>query len=54
MDRALYLPEQWTDDRSRCKATGIPDLAIFATKPQLASAIAGVPCGWVTVDKVYG
>ena len=60
LDRALYLPASWTDDRARCQAAGIPDDVAFATKPALAQALlaraleAGVPAAWVTADSVYG
>jgi SRSO17 transposase len=60
IDRELYVPESWTDDRERCRAAGIPDEVEFATKPRqlmamLARAIeAGVPFTWVTADEVYG
>ncbi len=60
LDRALYLPTSWTDDRARCRAAGIPDEVAFATKPALAQAMleraleAGVPAAWVTADSVYG
>jgi SRSO17 transposase len=60
LDRALYLPEEWTDDPARCRQAGIPDTVGFATKPQLAQAmlararVAGVPAAWVTADSVYG
>ena len=60
LDRALYLPTSWTDDRARCRAAGIPDDVAFATKPKLAQAMleraldAGVPAAWVTADSVYG
>ena len=60
IDRELYLPRQWMDDRARCEAAGIPRSVEFATKPQLARQMleraldAGVPCGWVTGDAVYG
>jgi len=60
LDRALYLPKSWTDDRERCREAGIPDEEAFQTKPQLAQAMlaralnAEVPCGWVTGDEVYG
>jgi SRSO17 transposase len=60
IDRELYLPRSWTEDRDRCRAAGIPDDVAFATKPQLAQAMlaraveAGVPFAWFTADEVYG
>jgi len=60
IDRELYLPKKWTDDRNRCRAAGIGDDVSFATKPQLARQMigcavrAGVPFSWVARDKVYG
>lgn len=30
IDRALYLPKSWTDDRERCRAAGIGDEVEFA------------------------
>ena len=60
LDRALYLPEEWTADRARCTAAGIPDATVFATKGALAQAMlarafaAGVPAAWVVGDTVYG
>ena len=60
VDRERYLPEEWTNDRERCRQAGIPDERRFATKPQLAQQMlartlaAGVPAGWVTGDSVYG
>jgi SRSO17 transposase len=60
LDRALYLPEEWTDDPKRCEAAGVPEGVAFATKPRLAEAMlarafaAGVPAAWVTGDEVYG
>ncbi len=60
LDRALYLPASWTDDRARCRAAGIPDDVAFATKPEQARAMleralgAGVPAAWVTADSIYG
>ena len=60
IDRELYIPASWTDDRDRCRAAGIPGDIEFATKPQLAQAMlaraseAGVPFAWFTADEVYG
>src|SRR5258706_8631641 len=33
LHRALYLPEDGTDDRLRCRGAGVPDAVAFATKP---------------------
>jgi SRSO17 transposase len=60
IDRALYLPREWTADPARCAAAGAPTGVTFQTKPQLARAMleraldAGVPAAWVTADEVYG
>lgn len=60
LDRELYLPADWTNDRSRCQAAGIPDERAFATKPALAvemlerTRAAGVVLTWVTGDSIYG
>src|SRR6476620_11152902 len=60
IDRALYLPKEWTDDPVRLKATYVPDNVSFSTKPQLAvemierALAAGVPFRWVAGDSVYG
>jgi SRSO17 transposase len=60
IDRELYLPQSWTEDRDRCRAVGVPDDVEFATKPRLAQAMisraiaAGVPFAWFTADEVYG
>ena len=60
IDRELYLPESWTEDRERCRAAGIPDDVDFQTKPRLGMAMlerafaAGVTFSWVTADEAYG
>jgi SRSO17 transposase len=60
IDRELYLPQSWTDDRQRCRAAGIPDEVAFATKPRQAQAMiaraleARVPFRWFTADEIYG
>lgn len=64
IDRELYLPKGWCDDRKRCRAAGIPvegaDTVRFATKPQLAQRMieralqSGLRPRWVLGDEVYG
>ena len=60
IDRELYLPRAWTDDRERARAAGIDDAVGFATKPELARRMLtraleeGVPAGWLTADEIYG
>src|SRR5437764_11962165 len=41
VDRELYLPKSWTDDRDRCREAGVPDDVQFATKPELARLMLG-------------
>jgi SRSO17 transposase len=62
VDRELYLPKSWTDDRQRCAQAGIGDDVDFATKPALARRMLerllaehgrqAVP--WFTADEAYG
>jgi DDE superfamily endonuclease len=60
IDRDLYVPQSWTDDRERCRTAGIPEEAEFTTKPRQAQAMiaravaAGVPFAWFTADETYG
>ena len=60
IDRALYLPSEWTDDPERLKAAHVPDKVSFATKPQIARRMiarviaAKVPFSFVAADSVYG
>jgi SRSO17 transposase len=60
IDRALYLPKAWTDDRTRMAEAHVPRGTPFRTKPQLAAAMieraiaADVPFGWVAGDSIYG
>jgi SRSO17 transposase len=60
IDRELYLPKAWTDDRERARAAGIGDEVGFATKPELARSMlqrtldAGVAVGWLTAAEIYG
>jgi SRSO17 transposase len=60
IDRALYVPQEWTSDRVRCREAGIGDEVQFASKGELAKQMlarafaAGVSAGWVVGDTVYG
>jgi len=60
IDRALYLPKAWTDDRARLAAAHVPEDTGFATKPALAVSMikravaAKMPFAWVAADSVYG
>lgn len=36
VDRALYVPEEWTRDRVRCRKAGIPEEVELTTKGALA------------------
>jgi SRSO17 transposase len=60
IDRELYLPFDWCEDRDRCRAVGIPESVRFQTKPELAVQMieriwqAQIPICWVVADTVYG
>lgn len=60
LDRELYLPKEWTDDRDRCRQAGVPEDRCLTTKPQLAQRMlartfaASVPAAWIAGDSVYG
>ena len=60
IDRELYLPKDWAEDKPRRREAGVPEEVEFATKPQLAMRMleralkAGVRAAWVTGDEVYG
>jgi DDE superfamily endonuclease len=60
IDRELYLPLDWCEDRDRCRAASIPELVRFQTKPELARAMIEriwkekIPISWVVADTVYG
>jgi SRSO17 transposase len=60
IDRELYLPEEWAEDKERRRRAGVPDEVGFATKPRLATKMleraleAEVRAGWVVADSVYG
>ena len=60
IDRRLYLPKAWTDDRERCRKASVPDEVAFATKPAMAREMiaaaldTGLSCAWVLADSLYG
>jgi SRSO17 transposase len=60
IDRELYLPEEWTTDRVRCREVGIAEERGLATKGELAQQMlarafaTGMPVTWVVGDTVYG
>lgn len=61
IDRALYLPKEWTDDPERMAAAHVSsDDVGFATKPQIARRMiaraiaAKIPFSFVAADTVYG
>jgi SRSO17 transposase len=60
VDREVYLPKEWAEDRERRAEAGVPERVVFQTKPPLARQLlerafaAGLPCAWVTGDTIYG
>lgn len=46
IDRALYLPQEWTQDRVRCREAGIPEEVAFARHRPISTADVGARlCG---------
>lgn len=60
IDRELYLPEEWAEDRERREQAGVSEEVGMRTKPQLAKEMlrraldGGVKAAWVVADSVYG
>ena len=56
----LFLPQEWSDDRERCREAGITDELIHRPKWQLAlelrdrAVASGVRLEWLTADEGYG
>ena len=55
----LYLPKEWTNDRARCKAAGVPKATPFRTRHELALEMldehgALLPHAWVAGDDEMG
>lgn len=60
IDRRLYVPQEWMDDRERCVRAGVPADLVFKTKPELviemlqAAIAAGIVFKWFAADSGYG
>jgi SRSO17 transposase len=60
LDFELYLPQDWSDDRPRCREAGIPDEVVYRPKWQIALEELdradghGVRLDWLTFDEEYG
>src|SRR5262245_14943076 len=59
VDVRLYLPEDWTKDRARCAAAGVPKSIRFRTRHQLALAMlqecgGSLPHAWIAGDDEMG
>jgi SRSO17 transposase len=60
VDRTLYLPKGWTEDKERRAEAGVPEQVGFANKLELAKRMlqstfaAGIPARWVVADSFYG
>ena len=55
----LYLPEEWTKDRARCKAAGVPKATKFRTRHEMALEMLDehallLPHSWVSGDDEMG
>lgn len=57
----LFLPDEWVDDKKRCKNAGIPLKAqVKKTKPELGLDMIkelkdlGIQWGWINADSAYG
>jgi SRSO17 transposase len=60
IDFDLFLPEQWSANRRRCRAAGIPDDVVHRPKGMIAlgqldrAKAQGVVLDWLTFDEEYG
>jgi SRSO17 transposase len=59
VDSDLFLPEDWSEDRQRCRRAGIPDDVVHRPKWRIAleqrdRAVAnGIDLAWLTFDENY-
>jgi len=60
IDAELFLPEDWANDRERCKAAGIPEDMVYRPKTQIAleqvdrAKANKMHLDWLTFDEGYG
>ena len=61
IDRELYLPEEWAEDKERRERARVPEEVGMRTTPELAKVMlqralvdGGVKASWVVADSVYG
>ena len=60
IDNELFLPEDWANDRERCKAAGIPEDMVHRPKWKIAleeldrAKANKVQLDWLTFDEEYG
>jgi SRSO17 transposase len=56
----LFLPQDWSNDRPRCREAGIPDEVVYRPKWEIAleqfdrATTNGVTFDWLTFDEGYG
>ena len=60
LDSELFLPEAWSEDRTRCRAAEIPEAMVHRPKWRIGlelydtAASNGLAFSWVTFDEGYG
>jgi SRSO17 transposase len=60
LDGDLFLPEDWSNDRARCREAGIPDEVVYRPKWRIALELFdrarenGARFDWLTFDEGYG
>ena len=60
LSSALFLPEDWSNDRERCRRAGIPEDLVYRPKWRIALELHqeaqanGIRLAWFTADEFYG
>jgi SRSO17 transposase len=60
LDGDLFLPEDWSNDRDRCREAGVPDAVVYRPKTEIGLELYdrarqnGVYFEWLTFDEWYG